>query len=193
MKREINQSIDRHHHHGASLLSPGLLFRSGCVKTDTRGSLSASDITIQSLSSRARREEAARRERRRRKKGTGAMPAFPLSLASPFLLLSPLTPNPTSFSLPTPPFLRSQPLRLDIKVRRCIVERKREWRWSLLSLSSFAFFNASLSLALTNQIPSPSSPSLPSFLFQLADRSASPSGPTASRASICTLPSHGKG
>jgi len=128
---------------------PGLLYRSACVQRESRQALSASDIAIQSLSFslslslRAREEEKREREREgHRRKSMGAMLKFSSLSSFPFLAL-PLTPTPISSHYPSP-FLRLQPLRLDIKVRMDLKKERRGVGLCFLFSLLFRFFNASL-------------------------------------------------
>ena len=86
---------------------PGMPLRGACMETECRRALSASGITIQSLSTRASMQEAAR-ERRERERGEreresesskidGAMVSLSSFPRPPSL---PLTPNPISSRYP---------------------------------------------------------------------------------------------
>ena len=129
---------------------PGLLYRSACVQRESRQALSASDIAIQSLSfslslslsARARREEEKREREGHRRKSMGAMLEFSSLSSFPFLAL-PLIPTPISSHYPSP-FLRLQPLRLDIKVRMDLKKERRGVGLCFLFSLLFSFFNASL-------------------------------------------------
>jgi hypothetical protein len=72
----------------------------------------------------------------------GAMLEFSSLSSFPFLAL-PLTPTPISSHYPSP-FLRLQPLRLDIKVRMDLKKERRGVGLCFLFSLLFSFFNASL-------------------------------------------------
>jgi hypothetical protein len=94
------------------------------------------------LSPRERGEKKRREREGHRRKSMGAMLKFSSLSSFPFLAL-PLTPTPISSHYPSP-FLRLQPLRLDIKVRMDLKKERRGVGLCFLFSLLFSFFNASL-------------------------------------------------
>lgn len=194
LKRKEKGDHRLSNHHGAFFFSLLLSFQACSFAQRLCGNrASASGLSVRHHNPRVRgcnkqRDRAEDRElRASRRESMGAMVSLSLSrLSRP--TFSPRSLQIQSRSRYNPFTALSQPLRLDIKVR---ANEDKKNSGDFFLFFSFDFFSMPLSFAH----PPIKFLSINTFLHsrQRHNRSASPSGPIASRASTCTRPSHGKG